>query len=136
MMGSDSRDSRKDSSAESADRKQQQEMMMMSSTASMTGETRNPQPSSQEKRKMTGSTTVKDGKVLDAKKESRIYMSLVILFHLKDFSSSVLTNYFQGTETPGSKSSGSTKEPTEEKGAVFQSPLSNTPWLFFISFDS
>ncbi|KAJ8504033.1 hypothetical protein OPV22_004919 [Ensete ventricosum] len=72
MMGSDSRDSRKDSSAESADRKQQQEMMMMSSTASMTGETRNPQPSSQEKRKMTGSTTVKDGKVLDAKALRRL----------------------------------------------------------------
>ena len=47
-MGSDSPDNSKDSSGELADRKQQQEMMM-SSTVSRTGETRNPQPSSQEK---------------------------------------------------------------------------------------
>ncbi|URE07119.1 IKI3 family [Musa troglodytarum] len=70
-MGPDSPDNRKDSSGESADRKQQQEMMMPS-TASGTGETRNPQPSSQEKRKVTGSTTGKEGKVLDAKALRRL----------------------------------------------------------------
>ncbi|CAL9103529.1 unnamed protein product [Musa acuminata var. zebrina] len=70
-MGSDSPDNSKDSSGELADRKQQQEMMM-SSTVSRTGETRNPRPSSQEKRTMTGSTTAKDGKVLDDKALRRL----------------------------------------------------------------
>ncbi|XP_065007956.1 transcription factor TGAL5-like isoform X2 [Musa acuminata AAA Group] len=70
-MGSDSPDNSKDSSGELADRKQQQEMMM-SSTVSRTGETRNPQPSSQEKRTMTGSTTAKDGKVIDDKALRRL----------------------------------------------------------------
>ncbi|KAJ8510517.1 hypothetical protein OPV22_000951 [Ensete ventricosum] len=69
--GSDSTASRKVYSDQSANHIQET-MMMMTSGASMTGTTPTLQPSSQDKRKMTGSTIGKHGKQLDSKTLRRL----------------------------------------------------------------
>ncbi|WOL15665.1 transcription factor TGAL5-like [Canna indica] len=72
-LESDSPASRRASSDQSADHKQelQDTMMMMMASGAATA-TPNPQSTSQEKRKMTGSSAGKDGKKLDAKTLRRL----------------------------------------------------------------
>ncbi|CAL9207624.1 unnamed protein product [Musa hybrid cultivar] len=70
-LESDFPNSRKASSDQSTNHKRSQEMMMASG-ASRTEAARNPHPSSQEERKMTGSTAARDGKVIDAKTLRRL----------------------------------------------------------------
>ncbi|XP_064994863.1 transcription factor TGA2.2-like isoform X1 [Musa acuminata AAA Group] len=71
-LGSDSTASRRASSDQSADQEQAMMTMMIAGDGSITGTTPTSQLASQEKRKMTGSAAGKDGKKLDAKRNSFI----------------------------------------------------------------
>ncbi|URD81880.1 hypothetical protein MUK42_05091 [Musa troglodytarum] len=70
-LESASPNSRTASSDQSTNHKRPQETMMASG-ASRTEAPRNPHPSSQEERKMTGSTAARDGKVIDSKTLRRL----------------------------------------------------------------